>query len=325
MPLPVTLLRAALVLVLVGWWTSLAAADTVRIVVISDLNGSYGSTSYGNDVHRAVQATINLAPDLVLSTGDMVAGQRRPHLSEAEVKAMWRAFHTAVTDPLAEAGIPLAVTPGNHDGSAYPGFEMERRIYRDEWTARRPDLGYVGPDTYPFFYGVDLGVARIVSLDATRIGHLDAAQMGALATVFDGAGPARIVFSHIPLWPFGIGRETEIIGDPALEALLADVGVDLHLSGHHHVFYPGFVSRFSVVSQAELGGGARRLIGTRTKSPRSITLLEIASDGTILISAFRAPDFKTPVDVRALPDSIRTKDRVIRRIDTVDSGSVELR
>lgn len=301
-----------------------AGADNVRIVVISDLNGSYGSTEYSKNVHRAVSSIVGLKPDLVLSTGDMVAGQRRPTLSQREVRAMWQAFHAAVSDPLAQAGIPLVVTPGNHDGSAYPGFEAERRIYAQEWQARRPDLKYVGPDTYPFFYAFDIGPARIVSIDATRIGHLDTRQMTGLKTVFDGAGPARIVFSHLPLWPFTIERETEIIGDPALERLLDEIGVDLYLSGHHHAYYPGQIEQFSVVSQAELGGGSRRLIGTDRRGPKSVTLIDIETDGTIRVSALQGPDFRTPVDVRTLPERLNTPERVIRRIDTVPSGAVKM-
>jgi hypothetical protein len=320
----VTLANVVPAIVLIAWSACCNADDALRIVVISDLNGSYGSTEYSPDVHRAVEATIALAPDLVLSTGDMVAGQRRPSLSEAEIEAMWRSFHAAVTEPLAAAGIPLAVTPGNHDGSAYPGYEMERRIYRAEWMARRPKLQYVVAENYPFFYGFDIGPARIVSLDATRVGRLDRAQMDALADVFDGAGPARLVFSHLPLWPFTIERESEIIGDTALEKLLEEVGIDMYLSGHHHAFYPGFLRQFSVVSQAELGGGARQLIGTTTRSPRSITLLEVSPSGSILISAFRAPNFNTPLDIRSLPVTITTPDRIIRRIDTVNAGAVAI-
>lgn len=301
-----------------------AGAEGVRVAVISDLNGSYGSTEYAREVHRAVDAIIALAPDLLLSTGDMVAGQRRPLLTEGEVRAMWRGFHEAVTDPLAKAGIPLAVTPGNHDGSAYRGFETERRIYTEEWRARRPDVRFADDQTYPFFYAIDIGPARIVSIDATTIGRLDTEQMRALETVFDGAGPARITFSHLPLWPFTIERETEIIGDPALEALLDRIGVDLYLSGHHHAYYPGQIDAFSVVSQAELGGGSRRLIGTDQRGPKSFTLLDIAEDGKIRVSALRGPDFRTPIDVRTLPERLNTRDRVIHRIDTFPSGEVEM-
>ncbi len=301
-----------------------AGADDVRIVVISDLNGSYGSTDYSRNVHKAVATIVALSPDVVLSTGDMVAGQRRPALSDAEVRAMWRAFHAVVTEPLARAGIPLAATPGNHDGSAYSGFEAERRIYEDEWKARRPTLRFVEDKTYPFFYSFDIGSARIVSIDATRVGPIDAYQMLALETVFDGAGPARIVFSHMPLWPFTVERENEIIGDPALESLLDRSEVDLYLSGHHHAYYPGQIEAFSVISQAELGGGPKRLIGTEQTGPKGITLLDISQDGTIRVSTLKGPDFQIPVDIRTLPERLNTPERVIRRIDTVPSGAVGL-
>ncbi len=301
-----------------------AGAEDVRIAVISDLNGSYGSTEYSRNVHKAVATIVALSPDVVLSTGDMVAGQRRPALSEAEVRAMWRGFHAAVTEPLARAGIPLAATPGNHDGSAYSGFEAERRIYEDEWKARQPRLQFVEDATYPFFYAFDIGSARIVSIDATRVGPIDAYQMLSLETVFDSAGPARIVFSHMPLWPFTLERENEIIGDPALERLLDSSEVDLYLSGHHHAYYPGQIEVFSVISQAELGGGPKRLIGTEQTGPKSITLLDIAQDGTIRVSTLKGPNFQIPVDVRTLPERLNTPERVIRRIDTVPSGAVVL-
>ena len=106
-----------------------AFAQNLRVAVISDLNGSYGSTRYSPRVAAAVDRIIALAPDLVISTGDMVAGQRRPVLSEPEVRAMWEAFHAEVTEPLNRVGIPLVVTPGNHDASAYGGFEAERAIF----------------------------------------------------------------------------------------------------------------------------------------------------------------------------------------------------
>ncbi|MBL9057575.1 MAG: hypothetical protein JNJ84_15015, partial [Rhodobacteraceae bacterium] len=64
-------------------------AEPLRIAVISDLNGSYGSTDYGQPVSGAVARIIALKPDLVISTGDMVAGQRlNPKLAPAELAGM---------------------------------------------------------------------------------------------------------------------------------------------------------------------------------------------------------------------------------------------
>ena len=134
-----SLLSAILLLFISGS----AFAQSLRVAVISDLNGSYGSTDYNPRVNAVVERIIKLAPDLVISTGDMVAGQRRPVLSETQVKAMWQAFHAGVTDPLRSAGIPLLVTPGNHDASAYGGFEGERRIFTEQWRARKPAVGFM--------------------------------------------------------------------------------------------------------------------------------------------------------------------------------------
>lgn len=292
-----------------------ARAEALRVAVISDLNGSYGAVDYDPRVTRAVNRIIALRPDLVISTGDMVAGQRRPHLSEREVRAMWTGFHATVSDPLARAGIPLAVTPGNHDASGYHGFERERRIYAEEWHDRRPDVTFIDAEDYPFFYAFNLGGVRFVSLDVTTVGPLSPDQMQRLEAAMQGAGPTRIVFSHLPLWPFARGRETEIIGDPALEALFARLGIDMHLSGHHHAFYPGSAGGIGLISQSCLGAGPRRLIGDSARSEAAITMLDISDAGEIAVWALSGPEFDRLLNIRDLPAEVRTKHRVIDRLD----------
>ena len=84
------------------------AREVLRVAVVADLNGAYGSATYGEPVHVAVRRIVELRPDLVVSVGDMVAGQR----SGLDYRAMWAGFFSVVADPLAAAGIPLAVTPG---------------------------------------------------------------------------------------------------------------------------------------------------------------------------------------------------------------------
>jgi hypothetical protein len=309
---------------LVALWLGLAGtaqAEPLRIAVISDLNGSYGSTDYAPRVSAAIDAIIALKPDLVLSTGDMVAGQRRPHLSDRELRAMWRAFHAAVSDPLQRAGIPLAVTPGNHDGSAYAGFAHERRIYAEEWRARRPAVAFVG-GTYPFSYAFDLGDTRFVSLDATTVGPLPRDEMDGLRAMLTGGPDTRIVFSHLPIWPFAEGRRTEVIGDRAVAGLMTELGVDLHLSGHHHAFYPGAVGALAVVSQACLGSGSRALLGSREKSPHAITILDIDARGKIAVHALLGPTFKRAIAIDTLPRAINGPEQRIRRLDLSDLPDV---
>ena len=68
----------------------------LRVAVVSDLNGAYGSCEYGDAVHAAVDRLLAVRPDLVLATGDMVAGQR----AGLDYQGMWAGFHTAVSDEL---------------------------------------------------------------------------------------------------------------------------------------------------------------------------------------------------------------------------------
>ena len=300
-------------------WAGTAPADTLRVVVISDLNGSYGSTSYHPRVERAVARIITLNPDLVISTGDMVAGQRVPLLNRNDVIDMWRNFHERVSNPLAQAGIPLAVTPGNHDASGYRQFKREREIYADQWRARKPDLTFLDDSDYPFFYAFRLGGVVFTSLDATTVGPLQDGQAARLKQLTAGEGTV-IAFSHLPLWPFAVERETEVIGDPALQKIFRDVGLDLHLSGHHHAFYPGWKDGVAFVGQACLGGGPRQLIGSAQKSGHAITLLEISEVEGIRITALEGQDFSSTLDWNDLPPRITFNGTTITRLDLADTS-----
>ncbi len=289
------------------------AARPLRVVVISDLNGSYGSTTYGSAVHAAVRRVIELQPDVVLSTGDMVAGQR----AGLDYRAMWAAFHAAVSDPLAEAEIPLAVTPGNHDASGYSSFTDERAIFVDEWSRRTPAVRFQDGSGYPLRYSFVAGDALFVSLDDTTIGRLSSAQMAWLdAELTRGADyPVKVVYGHIPLYPFAVNREEDAIGDPMLEALLVRHGVTLFVSGHHHAYYPGRRGPLRLVSMACLGGGQRALIGTTSPSPRSIVVFEIEEGVVRELDAFGGAGFDERIDRTTLPEWVGTGEQRIDRDD----------
>ncbi|MCA0873701.1 metallophosphoesterase [Seohaeicola saemankumensis] len=305
------MLRAVLLLLCLA---SGVAAEPLRIAVISDLNGSYGTTKYGQTVHAAIERVIDLRPDLVISTGDMVAGQQvNPHLSDKQVKAMWSAFDAAVTTPLAQAGIPFVVTPGNHDASAYGGFEREREIYARVWGDRTPDLPFVDRSEFPFRYALSAKGVLLVSLDVTTVGALSGAQFAWLDDLLTREAPghrAIVLFSHLPLWPFAEKRRNDVIGDQKLHDLLVRHGVDLYLTGHHHAYYPGVADGILMISQSCLGSGPRVLLGATHRSPKAFTLIEIAGDGTIDEQALQAPDFVTRIKLRDLPESIG---RLVRR------------
>jgi 3',5'-cyclic AMP phosphodiesterase CpdA len=285
----------------------------LRVAVVSDLNGSYGSCDYAREVDAAVDRIVRARPDVVLSAGDMVAGQRRG----LDYGAMWDGFHAAVSDRLARAEIPFAVCPGNHDASGYPAFAGERAIYEREWLARRPSIELADGSHYPFRYSFVLGPALFVALDATLVGPLDAEQMAWLDRELARHAdvPVKIVFGHVPLYPFAIGREDHHIGDPALEALLVRRGVSLFLSGHHHAYYPGRRGSLRLVSSSCLGSGPRTLLGSSVQSERSVIFFEVTERGVRALDAYAGERFDRPVDRRTLPESVGSFEMRIERDD----------
>lgn len=294
----------------------------VRIAVIGDINASYGTVGYGPEVGAAVRQIIEIDPDLVIGVGDLIAGQQtRPQLQRERLEEMWTAFDQEVFAPLEAAGVPFVPVPGNHDASASPGFDLEREIFREQWIRHRPAVAFVGGaegHEYPFRYSFDLGNVRFAILDATTVGPLSADQRDWLSAVLgvpEAGTRARVVAAHLPIHAFAQGREKEILADAELEALLAERGVDLFLSGHHHAFYPGYSGGVRYVSQGALGSGPRRLIGETARSARSFTLLEIDASGNIAVKAFSGPDFTSTIAFQSLPTGIRYGKSVLVRED----------
>ncbi len=305
-----------------------AADSGLRIAVVSDLNGSYGTVGHGDDVANAVERIIELNPDLVISTGDMIAGQLRDVSQRRHLQPMWQAFHRAVTEPLATAGIPFAVTPGNHDASAYPAFGDERRRYAEEWRERGRLLDFVDESGYPFHYAFAIQDLLFISLDVTVTGKMPSADLDWLAELLENHRRDyrhAVVFSHVPVWPVAEGRQREASRDAALHQLLAAADIDLYLSGHHHAFYPGVLDGVTYVSQACLGSGPRRLAGSADgRSPRAFTLIDISSDG-IRVASLTAPDFREPENWDALPPQIATDAGALVRADLADVAVAPMR
>ena len=277
-------------------------AGAMTVAVVSDMNGGYGSTSYTREVRRTVDwLTEDLEPDLVVSTGDHVAGQKRG----LDYASMWDAFHETVTEPLKEAGIPFAPTPGNHDASAAPRYRRERQRFRREWRARRPSVEFVDQAHFPLRYAFEVGPALFVSIDATMPGRLPDRQFRWLEGVLSESDHrVKIVYGHLPLVPFAEGRESEILGSRRLEQLLRAEEVDMMLSGHHHAYYPGRRGSLRLVGMACLGGGARDLLGTDRRSRHSAVVLRVSRDGEIDVEAHYGEEMHKTVDREALPESL---------------------
>ena len=297
--------------------STLLAAD-LTVAVISDVNSSYGSSDYGARVQSAVRRIIEIHPDVVLCAGDMVAGQRtRPHLSESEVGDMWRSFHQHVTRPLEEAGIPLAVVAGNHDGSASKSFALEREIFMRQWNERRPKVDFLDAAHFPLYYAFSVGEVLFIGLDATLPGQLAPAQRAWLEQLLRKQGQHyahRVVISHLPLWPISVGRERGILRDRALGRLLTEEKVTAFISGHHHAFYPGTNNGVLHLGTGSLAGGTRRIVGTNRKPDHSFTVLHFSADG-VTIQALAAPDFSKKIDLNSLPPRLHGENGDLIRVD----------
>ena len=287
---------------------------TYTVAVVSDLNGSYGSTTYGQDVHRAVNwLSTQLKPDLVLSTGDMVAGQKQG----LNYKGMWQGFHDAVTLPLKQAGIPFAPTPGNHDASGYDAFEHERNEYIEQWQKHSPQVEFVERTYYPLYYAYKVGPALFISLDDTLIGKLGGPQLGWLEDVLKNNAdvPLKFVYGHIPLYAVAQGRESQTLRDDDLERLLDTYQVTAFISGHHHAYYPGKRGSLRLVNLGCLGSGARRLIGESSRSDKSLVVFQYNAQGMLDLDGLKGAQFQEVIPRSTLPPKITYGGRTIVRDD----------
>jgi 3',5'-cyclic AMP phosphodiesterase CpdA len=294
------------------------------IALISDLNGRYGSSSYDSRITAAIESLVRLKPELVICTGDMVAGQKQPRLDADWLDRMWRGFDLVVADPLGRAGIPLLVTPGNHDGSGFPEYTLERERFDAQWSSRKPELEMLAGSEWPRRYAARTGTVLLLAFDGTRPGTLPATELDFVARMLTSYGESAsvtIVFSHLPMWPLTEGREHEILDDPALLSLLHRQGVDVYASGHHHAFFAGVDDAGMVhVGIGALGGNARAFSGEKRRQPFSFAILTLAEDA-VNITSRAAPGFLEPVPEADIPATISGPLGILRRVH----GPVRLR
>lgn len=256
----------------------------LRMVVISDLNGSYGSTEYEPEVHQAVRMIREVwRPDLVLAAGDLIAGQR-PSLDDAQVRAMWAAFDSAVARPLREARIPFGFTVGNHDASAAPAHRRDRALAAEHWRTpgHHPGVAFVDSAHFPLYYSFRQGEVFVLAWDASYAGTArDTAMMAwvrrQLASDAAQRARYRLVLGHLPLYAVAEGRNRpgEVLEEPdSLRAVLERYGVHTYVSGHHHAYYPGRRGALELLHTGALGQGARRLIGSEAPPAQTVTVLD---------------------------------------------------
>jgi 3',5'-cyclic-AMP phosphodiesterase len=198
--------------------------DAFVIAQLSDLH--CGSPYFDGDLlERAVAEVIALAPDLVVVGGDLTAEGYANEFRLAQ----------QMLEPLFEAGLGVVVVPGNHD-SKNVGYLH----FRDEFGAG--DVPGKGDRMLQLSSpGANPVSMRVVAIDSSKPdlaeGEVGRERYQWIRDHFTAPVDVKTFVLHHHLVPVpGTGRERNTVWDAGdVLALLAELGVDLALSGHKHV------------------------------------------------------------------------------------------
>ena len=128
-------------------------------------------------------------------------------------------------------------------------------------------------------------------MDNTILGGLSQTQLNWIDKVLATPARKKIVYGHLPLFPFAKGRHREVLDEVRLEHILDNHNVDIFISGHHHVYYPGTTESMKMLSVPCLGNGARILRGTESRSSKGIVKIKIQGNELNLEGYNAADDF----------------------------------
>ncbi len=188
-----------------------------NLVHISDIH--FGKAN-GSVVDRLVEKIIEIAPDLLVVSGDLTQRARKTQFAEA------RSF-------LDQLPMPQIVVPGNHD---VPLFNIFLRFRAPLANYKR----FITSDMFPFFEDdemVVLGVntARSFALKGGRIGKEQVDVIREKMCDLDEK-LAKIIVTHHPFDLPGGFDEDDIVGRAGTYMpQIAECGADIFLSGHLHV------------------------------------------------------------------------------------------
>ena len=298
-----------------------------RLVVISDFNSQYGSTEYEVEVDEAIALIPQWQPDLVLSGGDAIAGQKAS-LTKAQINAMWAAFDRHVAAPLREYGVPFGFTIGNHDGSGAIKdrtliFKQERDLAQAYWQQQQDRLGlnFVDRANFPFYYSFEQKDIFFLVWDAST-DNISQQQLNwieqALASPAARQAAIKIVIGHLPLYPVATAKNKPgeyLAQGKQLRSLLEQNQVLMYVSGHHHAYYPGKLGKLKLFHAGALGQGARQLINGTLPPSKTVTVIDLELDpARITYTTYNAETWEV-ISLEQLPAAIPSIDGDILRHD----------
>jgi 3',5'-cyclic AMP phosphodiesterase CpdA len=288
----------------------------VRVALISDLNSSYGSVDYRREVAEGVSRLPEWQPDIVLCSGDMVAGQSLD-LSASEIAAMWTAFDQQIAEPIRTAGLPFAITVGNHDASSYREggdfiYVLDRQETAKYWAGHQSDsdLTFVEASGFPFYYSFKQNDIFYLVWDASSA-NVPPEQVAwadrALASAEAQGAKLRIVMGHLPM--YAVAQRRDRAGEylnqgDELRQLLERHQVHTYISGHHHAYFPGKVGEVNMLHAGALGSGPKSLLATNTAPFQTLTMMDIFLDTASTVYTTYNMNTLELVDPQALPRQI---------------------
>lgn len=292
----------------------------LKIMVISDLNDSYGSVTYSAEVASTIERIKHIQPDIILCGGDMVAGQKAS-LTEEQLKAMWAGFNKTVLQPIDEMGIPFGFTMGNHDAS--PGFLKDRAAAKEFWdeNLKSTRLTFVDSTHYPFYFSYIKNNVFFLSWDASsakvtrEVMHWMKEQ---LHSEIAKSSRLRILLGHLPLYAIveAKNKPGEVIADADNTFdFLKENGVDVYISGHQHAYFPAQKEGVQLFHTACLGGGPRSLLGHDEDPKKAYAIIEVpvSSPEKFSFNSFM-PKTNEIISLTSLPDSIQGFNGTMKRV-----------
>lgn len=293
----------------------------LKIMVISDLNDSYGSVTYSKEVAAAIRKIKDIKPDIIVCGGDMVAGQKAS-LTEAQLNAMWDGFNRNVLKPIDSLKIPFGFTMGNHDAS--PNYLKDRHAAKQFWDNHiaSTNLTFVDRTHYPFYFSYIKNNVFFISWDASSATIqpevLDWMQ-GQLHSEEAKSARLRVLLGHLPLYAIVADKNKagEVIADAdrTLE-FFREHGVDVYISGHQHAYFPAHKNGVQLFNSGCLGGGPRPILGHDEAPKKAYAIIEVPVNppGQFTFNGY-VPGTDSLIKLQGLPDSVQGFNGSINRID----------
>jgi 3',5'-cyclic AMP phosphodiesterase CpdA len=225
-----------------------------------------------NLLDRTIVEVNDLAPDIVVVTGDLTNMGYRQEFREA------REYLDRITCP------DLLVVPGNHDSRNVGYSHFERLFAHRETRIRKQGVTLLGVDsTEP-------------DLDYGRIGRHRYPWIR--ETFMENADDVKIFMLHHHLLPIpGTGRERNIVNDAGdVLEVLVECGVDLVLSGHKHVPYAWRLEDMYVVN-----AGTVATLRLRGDTKPCYNVVDIKDDHVTISRRYPFHDSETIVEFDRIP------------------------